>query len=225
MSTRETFRATGTYMDMRFAFIRADFDEEVHGNEVSFYQLDPPIFQTPGGDIDQWAQGSLIRFGFDEPFDGTALSADHSLNLGAVGAVLEAARDKELRLKATALLSKKLSNSAKLNKAVAAIAQVFWEADDVDEFEESLADELESGDFETHVQDGDTSISIDDVEGGAQRWQGALLIEARLADGIECTVGQDGTVEAGEIDWEESAISKVLLLLKPRFAVGMPAAE
>ena len=112
---------------------------------------------------------------------------------------------------------------------LARIARAFWNSDnEFDEFQEAV-DELMEGaslPFACHLQEGDSPVAVEDLEGVAEAFSGAVLMEMRICDELQAEVSAEGRVTTGdEVDWEDVITGRAMVLLKPRFDVGLKAAK
>lgn len=217
-----SFQAEGTYLSVRFAFLRTDLDPKTHRDQANFVNDEPAIFQGLDGAIDGWAQGNIKILGFDEPYDGIAIMVQHDLDGPNESRLLAEAGSDEVGLAVAQMLNGKLSTNDKLNRAVAELVMAFWTCDDeFDEFEESAVDLIDADVFEHKAQDGTDGIE-------AKGFGGALLLEFSICSGgIEAEVSPDGEIITGdEFDLGDSGTCSAQVLLKPKIDVGLrPAKE
>jgi formylglycine-generating enzyme required for sulfatase activity len=208
-ASKKSIETTGSLLDVRLAILRTDFNPDEHGDSVSFWAQDEPLFQDDKGKLDQDCQVALGLFGFDEPHDGMSISMTSPEGRASI---LYGDDTDEMGSDIERLLKNSFVSDARFAQAIAKIVSTSWGFGcDYDEVKEEALDQLE--DF-TCISESDVDILTIEESSPA----GGVLIEIVLCSDVPATVAPDGGTEFPEdIEWDDVRGDRFICLLVPKF--------
>ena len=208
-ASKKSIETTGSYLDVRLAILRTDFNPDEHGDSVSFWGQDEPLFQDDKGKLDQDCQVALGLFGFDEPHDGMSISMTSPEGRASI---LYGDDTDEMESDIERLLKNSFVSDTRFAQAIAKIVSTSWDFGcDYDEVKEQALDQLE--DF-TCISESDADILSIEESSPA----GGVLIEIVLCSDVPATVAPDGGTEFPEdIEWDDVRGDRFICLLLPKF--------
>ena len=208
-ASKKSIETTGSYLDIRLAILRTDFNPDEHGDSVSFWAQDEPLFQDDKGKLDQDCQVAVGLFGFDEPHDGMSISMTSPEGRASI---LYGDDTDEMESDIERLLKNSFVSDTRFAQAIAKIVSTSWDFGcDYDEVKEQALDQLE--DF-TCISESDADILSIEESSPA----GGVLIEIVLCSDVPATVAPDGGTEFPEdIEWDDVRGDRFICLLLPKF--------
>lgn len=203
------FSTTGSHLDVRLALLRQDFDLEKHGDTVSFWADDEPLFQSKDGKLDQYSQVSLSLYGFDEPSDGMAVSITGP---DGQSSILYGEDTDALEEDLAKLLAEQFLPDTRYAEAIAKVVVTSWGfACDYDEVQEEALDQLEKF---TYVSDAGSDVLQLDSNPAA----GSVLIDIVLSSDVPATIAPDGAMTFPEdLEWDDLRGDRFICLITPEF--------
>ena len=208
-ASKKRIATRGSYFDVRLAILRTDFNPDKHGDSVSFWADDEPLFQDESGKLDQDCQVALGLFGFDEPFDGMSISI---ISPEGRSSILYREDTDEMEADIERLLKYSFVSDIRFAQAITKIVTTSWGfGGDYDDVKEEALDQLE--DFSCVSESGTDMLNIEDPLPG-----GGVLIDVAVYSDVPATIESDGAMEFPEdIEWDEFLGDRFICLLLPKY--------